>query len=91
MDVAFMASRYGKGEADYINCPMDEAQYDAFYNALMSAERTLHADYDPAELFEGCSEGRRHNRLIRLTSWLKKCETPRKIALESVRESPSSP
>ncbi len=54
MDVAFMASRYGKGEADYINCPMDASEYDAFYEALMSAERTLHADYDPDELFEGC-------------------------------------
>lgn len=54
MDVAFMASRYGKGEADYINCPMDAPEYDAFYEALMSAERTLHADYDPDELFEGC-------------------------------------
>ncbi len=54
MDVAFMGSRYGKGEAAYINCPMDAEQYDAFYDALISAERTLHADYDPAELFEGC-------------------------------------
>ena len=54
MDVAFMASRYGKGEADYINCPMDPDEYDAFYDELMSAERTLHADYDPDEMFEGC-------------------------------------
>ena len=54
MGRAFMASRYGKGDADYINCPMTREEYDAFYAALMSAETTLHADYDPAELFEGC-------------------------------------
>jgi len=56
MEVAFKADRYDKGddEAAYINCPMDEAEYAGFYEALMSAEKTLHADYDPRELFEGC-------------------------------------
>lgn len=53
-DICFLASRYEKGEAAYWNCPMDHDQYRAFYEALMSAERTLHADYDPKELFEGC-------------------------------------
>src|SRR5581483_3906871 len=38
-DIVFSASRYGKGESDYLNCPMDRAQYDAFYDALMSAEK----------------------------------------------------
>jgi len=52
--VAFRQSRYDKGEADYINCPFDREQYEAFYAALMAAETTLHADYDPGELFEGC-------------------------------------
>jgi len=53
-EIVFAASRYGKGEADYLNCPMDREQYDAFHEALMGAEKTLHADYDPRELFEGC-------------------------------------
>ena len=53
-EVVFAASRYDKGEADYLNCPMERDDYDAFYEALMGAEKTLHADYDPKELFEGC-------------------------------------
>jgi methylenetetrahydrofolate--tRNA-(uracil-5-)-methyltransferase len=53
-EVCWLASRYDKGEAAYWNCPMDEAQYDTFYQALLTAEKTLHADYDPHELFEGC-------------------------------------
>ena len=53
-DVAFLASRYEKGEAAYWNCPMEPPEYETFYQALMGAERTLHADYDPKELFEGC-------------------------------------
>ncbi len=53
-EVAWLASRYDKGEAAYWNCPLDREQYQAFYEALLSAERTLHADYDPNELFEGC-------------------------------------
>ena len=53
-DKVFLASRYGKGEAAYINCPMSEEQYNAFYDALMAAEISLHADVDPNELFDGC-------------------------------------
>lgn len=53
-EVVFRQSRYDKGEADYLNCPFEPEQYEAFYQALMEAERTLHADYDPKELFEGC-------------------------------------
>ncbi|MBR6918401.1 MAG: methylenetetrahydrofolate--tRNA-(uracil(54)-C(5))-methyltransferase (FADH(2)-oxidizing) TrmFO [Clostridia bacterium] len=57
MDKAFFASRYGKGDADYINCPMTEQQYNAFYDALMSAEvAELHdfEDGDALKVFEGC-------------------------------------
>lgn len=53
-DVVFKASRYEKGEDDYINCPMTKEQYEAFYEALINAEISLHADVDPRELFEGC-------------------------------------
>ena len=40
MDIAFRASRYGKGGDDYLNCPMDEATYQAFYDALLAAEKS---------------------------------------------------
>ncbi len=56
MEVAFFASRYDKGEADYINCPMTREQYDAFYQALITAEEAELKDFDKKELkvFEGC-------------------------------------
>jgi len=53
-EVCFLASRYEKGEAAYWNCPLNREEYEAFVAALLSAEKTLHADYDPKELFEGC-------------------------------------
>lgn len=54
MTKAYKASRYGKGSADYINCPMEKDEYDAFYNALVSAELAeLHGD-DKKTVFEGC-------------------------------------
>jgi len=69
MDRAFVASRYDKGEAAYINCPMTQAQYDAFFDALLHAEQSMHADVDPSELFEGCLPveviaGRGHDALL---------------------------
>ncbi len=55
MDVAFFASRYNKGDADYINCPMTKEQYDAFYNALVTAEEAQLKDFDKdLKVFEGC-------------------------------------
>ncbi len=56
MDVAFFASRYDKGDADYINCPMTKEQYDAFYEALTTAKEAELKDFDKKELkvFEGC-------------------------------------
>ena len=53
-DKAFRASRYGKGEAAYINCPMNEAEYDAFWEALVSAERTPIAEFEKKKFFEAC-------------------------------------
>ena len=50
----FRASRYGKGGDDYVNCPLDEAEYDAFYQALTTAEcAELHA-FEHEFFFEGC-------------------------------------
>ena len=59
MDVAFFASRYDKGDADYINCPFSKQQYDAFYEALISAEEAQLKDFDRQsqknlKVFEGC-------------------------------------
>ncbi len=58
MSKAFFASRYNKGDADYINCPMNEEEYKAFYNALISAkEAELHEfdkDSQSLKVFEGC-------------------------------------
>lgn len=51
---AFWASRYDKGDADYLNCPMDKAEYDRFYDALMSAEWIQTKDFEKEIFFEGC-------------------------------------
>ncbi len=58
-EVAFFASRYDKGDADYLNCPMTREQYDAFYDALVSAREAELHDFDKAsqkdlKVFEGC-------------------------------------
>jgi len=54
--VAFRASRYGRGEADYINCPMTEEEYGRFVEALVAAERSPLRDFEreDARFFEGC-------------------------------------
>ena len=59
MDIAFFASRYGKGEASYINCPMTKEQYDVFYNALIHAKEAELKEFDKEsqhdlKVFEGC-------------------------------------
>ena len=57
MSKAFFASRYNKGDADYINCPMNEAEYKVFYEALISAEEAELHDIDNGQkltVFEGC-------------------------------------
>lgn len=51
----FAASRYGRGTADYLNCPFDKAGYEAFHAALVSAERApLHSFDGPQNVYEGC-------------------------------------
>ena len=50
----FVASRYDKGGADYINCPMNEAQFTRFYEALMAAELAELHDFEESLFFEGC-------------------------------------
>ncbi|HIE66151.1 MAG: methylenetetrahydrofolate--tRNA-(uracil(54)-C(5))-methyltransferase (FADH(2)-oxidizing) TrmFO [Nitrospira sp.] len=53
-DRVFRASRYDPGEGDYLNCPMDEATYQAFYEAMLSAERVEGKSFEKTPYFEGC-------------------------------------
>ena len=53
-EIVFAMSRYGKGGDDYLNCPMNEEEYDAFWNALISAELASVKDFDKETVFEGC-------------------------------------
>lgn len=54
-DTAFWASRYDKGEASYINCPMDKEQYTRFYEILTNAERIELKEFEKdAKFFESC-------------------------------------
>jgi methylenetetrahydrofolate--tRNA-(uracil-5-)-methyltransferase len=59
MDVCWRQSRYDKAGpggsgADYINCPLDKDQYEAFIDALLAAEKTAFKDFESTPYFEGC-------------------------------------
>lgn len=54
MEKAFFASRYDKGTADYINCPMDRPQYEAFLAALITAREAKVHGFEDRNVFEGC-------------------------------------
>ncbi|MGE4548454.1 MAG: methylenetetrahydrofolate--tRNA-(uracil(54)-C(5))-methyltransferase (FADH(2)-oxidizing) TrmFO [Intestinibacillus sp.] len=54
MDSAYFASRYDKGTPDYINCPMNREEYDAFWQALTTAEEAPVHGFEDAKVFEGC-------------------------------------
>ena len=59
MDIVYAASRYDKGDADYLNCPMNREQYDAFYTELLTAREAELHDFDrdmqkELKVFEGC-------------------------------------
>ncbi len=51
---AFKASRYGRGDDDYLNCPMSEDEYNAFWQALTTAELAPLNDFESKHVFEGC-------------------------------------
>jgi methylenetetrahydrofolate--tRNA-(uracil-5-)-methyltransferase len=50
----YMAARYDKGTADYINCPMSKQEYDAFYDALVSAQSVEEREWEKLNYFEAC-------------------------------------
>ena len=54
MSKVYLAARYDKGTADYINCPMSKEEYDRFYDALIAAESVEAKDWEKLNYFEGC-------------------------------------
>ena len=54
MSKVYLAARYDKGTADYINCPMSKEEYDAFYDALLAAQSVEERDWEKLNYFEGC-------------------------------------
>ncbi len=53
-DKVYMAARWDKGTADYINCPMNKEEYDRFYDALVSAEDVEEKEWEKLKYFEAC-------------------------------------
>src|SRR5207249_11235697 len=54
MSRVYLAARYDKGSADYINCPMTEEEYDRFYEALVAAQSVEGHSWENLNYFEGC-------------------------------------
>ena len=54
MERVYMAARWDKGTADYINCPMDRVEFDRFLDALLAAEPAETKEWEKADYFEGC-------------------------------------
>lgn len=54
MNIAFIGDRYGKGDADYINLPMNKDEYESFWNELVNAEVVELHSFEKREIFEGC-------------------------------------
>jgi len=54
MSKVYLAARYDKGSADYINCPMSKEEYDRFYDALVAAQSVEERDWEKLNYFEGC-------------------------------------
>jgi methylenetetrahydrofolate--tRNA-(uracil-5-)-methyltransferase len=54
MEKVYLAARYDRGSADYINCPMSKEEYDHFYDALLSAQSVETRDWETLNYFEAC-------------------------------------
>lgn len=54
MERAFFAGRYGKGGDDYLNCPMNKEEYEAFYTELVGAETVILKDFEKKDVFNAC-------------------------------------
>lgn len=53
-DYAFYGDRYGKGDGDHVNCPMDKETYELFVKELLAAEKVPQKDFENTSVFEGC-------------------------------------
>lgn len=53
-DYAFYGDRYGKGDGDHVNCPMDKETYELFVKELLAAEKVPQKDFENTAVFEGC-------------------------------------
>jgi methylenetetrahydrofolate--tRNA-(uracil-5-)-methyltransferase len=53
-NIVFKAARYEKGDADYLNCPLDKEQYERFVDELLRGERVQPKDFEKAAYFAGC-------------------------------------
>ena len=53
-DLSFVGDRYGKGNGDYVNCPMNKEEYENFYNELINAETVQLHKFEKKEIFESC-------------------------------------
>ena len=51
---ALIGDRYGKGSGDYVNCPLNREEYEAFVEALVGAEKAVQKDFDKRDVFDGC-------------------------------------
>lgn len=51
---AFIGDRYGKGSGDYVNCPLNREEYEAFVEAIVGAEKAVQKDFDKRDVFDGC-------------------------------------
>lgn len=54
LEKVYFGSRYGKGGDDYINCPMNEKEYNSFIDALIEADRVMVREFEDERVFEGC-------------------------------------
>ena len=65
-EIAFIGDRYGKGEASYINLPMNQEEYEQFYQELIGAEVVELHEFEKREIFEGCMPGKRPYAIVQL-------------------------
>lgn len=75
MGIAFWGSRYGEpGEGDYLNCPMNEDEYKAFYQGLLDGEKVASREFEQEKHFEGCMPWRRLPRAWREDAGLRSAQ-----------------